>query len=90
MDPTWFNMYGIRPMEFKSGMSRLHSSSYVGRVLMSFHLLPNDRPVLSISSGSTAGKDNSVPYNLWIDVFDLVNCDDLYNEHDDPTTCVTV
>ena len=49
MDPTWINMYGIRPKEFKSGMDRLHASAFMGRVLMSLHLLPNDRPELSTS-----------------------------------------
>ena len=48
MNPTWFNMYGIRPRDLKSGMSLLHSSSFMGRVLMSFHLIPNERPLLSI------------------------------------------
>ena len=46
MDPTWFNLYGIRPKELESGMSRLHSSSWLGRVLMSIHLNMNDKPLL--------------------------------------------
>ena len=39
MDPTWFNMYGVRPKEWRSGMSRLHASAFMGRVLMSLHLI---------------------------------------------------
>ena len=44
MDATWFNIYGIRPEELESGMSRLHSSAFLGRVLMSLHLQQNERP----------------------------------------------
>ena len=51
MEPTWFNMYGVRPKEWRSGMSRLHASAFMGRVLMSLHLIANDRPVLATSSG---------------------------------------
>ena len=44
MDPTWFNLYGIRAIDRQSGMDRMHSSAYMGRVLMSLHLQPNNRP----------------------------------------------
>ena len=77
MDPTWINLYGIRPKEYKSGMDRLHASSFMGRVLMSLHLLPNDRPELSTSQSQSVSKTYTKQYKLWIDIYDLVNCDDL-------------
>jgi len=39
MEPTWINLYGVRPREWRSGMSRLHASAFMGRVLMSLHLI---------------------------------------------------
>ena len=44
MDPTWFNLYGIRPKELTSEVSRMHSSAFMGRILMSLHLQQNERP----------------------------------------------
>ena len=36
------------------------------------------------------GKENPVTYELWLDFYELVNCDDLYDMHDEPTSIVTV
>jgi hypothetical protein len=47
MEPTWFNLYGIRPKELKSGVSRMHSSAFMGRILMSLHLQQNEKPQLT-------------------------------------------
>jgi len=77
MEPTWFNMYGVRPKEWRSGMSRLHASAFMGRVLMSLHLIQNDRPVLSTSAGNSVNTLKTATYKLWIDVYELVNCDEL-------------
>ena len=81
MDPMWINLYGIRPKEYQSGMDRLHSSAYIGRVLMSLHLLPNDRPELATRQSQSVSKTNVKAYKLWIDIYDLVNCDDLLKQH---------
>lgn len=44
MVPAWFNLYGIRPKEDTGTISLLHSSAYLGRILMSFHLVNTERP----------------------------------------------
>ena len=88
MDPIWFNMYGIRPKEKQAGAtSLLHASAFMGRILMSFHLNSDERPkLLSGSQIPAASKDKSTSYILWIDCYEIVNCDDLYDAHVEPST----
>lgn len=92
MDPIWFNMYGVRPKEKKAGMtSLLHASAFMGRILMSFHLISDERPKMQPGVQiSAASKDYTTSYKLWIDLYELVNCDALYDAHVEPSTFVTV
>lgn len=90
MLPMWFNLYGSRHKEHDNTEPRLYSTSFMGRVLMSFHLLPNTRPVLSLSASQVPSKIQIHTYRLWIDVYDLVNCDDLLQRHRDKTNVVTI
>jgi len=80
MNPTWFNLYGIRPKEQRAGMPKFGSNAFLGRVLMSFHMIQSNRPVLAVGTGQTPGKLEDENYILWIDVFELVNCDELIKQ----------
>ena len=48
-----------------------------GRCELTLHLIQNDKPVLSTTAGQAPGILPTLTYKLWIDVFELVNCDDL-------------
>ena len=44
MPAYWINLYGIAPEDRGRGINVQHVSSFMGRVLMSLHLVQNDRP----------------------------------------------
>ena len=43
MEPRWINLYGLRPEERIKGQPQANSL-FIGRVLMSLHLLENENP----------------------------------------------
>ena len=80
MQPFWVNLYGIHPEDRgKKGINLLHASSFMGRILMSLHLMWNVRPQYMISSCHPGNEPRVKSYQLWIDVYDLFNCDDILN-----------
>jgi len=47
MKARWFNMYGTHPNERNAKTKgRREGSTYLGRVLIQFSLIPNDNPLL--------------------------------------------
>ncbi len=59
----------------------MHSSAWLGRVLMSFHLNVQDKPSLSKGTSLLAGTLETTAYILWLDLFELVNCEPLVASH---------
>jgi hypothetical protein len=50
MRARWFNLYGTHPLERSSKTTgRREGSTYLGRVLIAFNLVSNDRPQLAVS-----------------------------------------
>jgi hypothetical protein len=39
MDPQWFNMYGVRSEDLKGDGSDQPASEWLGRILLSLHLI---------------------------------------------------
>jgi len=49
MKARWFNMYGTHPNERNAKTKgRREGSTYLGRVLIQFSLIPNDNPLLQV------------------------------------------
>lgn len=83
MKPNWVNLYGIHPTDrggsHGNKIKLSHSSSFMGRILMSLHLQQNDRPQFLQGVGTHGAEPRSITYQLWVDVYDLMNCDELLN-----------
>ena len=77
MHPFWVNLYGIHPDDRGKGINILHSSSFMGRILMNLHLQPHSKPQYMIRSCSPATEPKIISYQLWVDVYDLFNCDEI-------------
>ena len=54
---------------------RKEGSSWLGRVLISFNLVTNDRPMLGDSVGPAIKEPKIQNYQLWVDLYDLINID---------------
>ena len=77
---TWFNLYGIHPLDrswFQSATTKKKEGSYyLGRVLLSLQIAPNDKPQLFATMANPQKEPSSANFLLWVDVYDLVNCDE--------------
>ena len=78
MRPKWVNLYGvsIKDRDVKTANSPM-TSSFMGRILMSFHLVPNERPQLQSGGGQPSEEPNVSVYQLWVDMYDLINAEQL-------------
>ena len=47
----------------------------MGRVLIAFSLVGNERPQLNAGQANPIKEPKSMLYQLWIDLYDLINCD---------------
>lgn len=76
MPPRWINLYGTRPEE-RSGRTkgRKEGSQYLGRVLMAFSLISNERPQLAAGAGTAFKEPKTRHYQLWVDLYELIKCD---------------
>ena len=58
---------------------------------MSLHLQQNERPQLTAQTNQAPNKLSEKNYQLWIGVYDLVNCDELVHQHDEKNrTFITI
>lgn len=80
MKATWINLYGVLPLErgwFQNNKgSKREGSSYLGRVLISMQLTPSERPSLYPAPANPVKEPNSANFQLWLDSYDLVNCEE--------------
>ena len=76
MPCRWFNLYGTEPLERSSKTrSRTQGSQYLGRWLVAFSLISNDRPQLKNDQTNPMREPNTRSYQLWVDMYDLVGCE---------------
>ena len=76
MPIRWINLYGTKPLERSSKTKmRKEGTSWLGRVLISFNLVSNERPMLGESIGPTINPPKVQNYQMWVDLYDLINCD---------------
>jgi hypothetical protein len=77
MRATWFNIYGSHPSErakIQKGAKK-EGSCFLGRVLIAMILVPHEKPQLYPAIANPMKEPSSSNYKLWVDVYDLVNCD---------------
>ena len=74
MRARWFNLYGTHPLERSSKTKgRREGSSYLGRILLAFNVVPNDRPQLTTSQANEVKQPEIGHYQLWVDIYELIN-----------------
>ena len=76
MAPRWVNLYGTHPDDRADNTKgRKEGSSFLGRVLLAFSLVANERPQLNAGQASAIKEPKTMAYQLWVDLYDLVDCD---------------
>lgn len=76
MTARWFNLYGTHPNERNSKTKgRREGSSYLGRVLMQFALIPNDKPALVVQHSNNLKEPRQANYQLLVDLYEWINCE---------------
>lgn len=78
MRATWFNIYGSHPNERKNIAKgdKKEGSQFLGRILIAMLLVPHEKPQMYPAIANPMKEPTSENYKLWVDVYDLVNCDD--------------
>ena len=75
MPCRWINLYGTEPTERSERTKRRREgSAYLGRVLIRFDIVSNDKPQLSSQAAIGVKDPRFRLYRLWVDVFDLMRC----------------
>lgn len=74
MESRWVNLYGVSLEERIPGTPQ-SNSSFMGRILLSLHFTENDRPQFQSQGTQNYTEPLKQKYQLWIDLFDLTNCD---------------
>ena len=75
MSVRWFNLYGVHPEDRNPRtMGKREGNYYLGRVLISFSLIPNYFPVFSLAGASPSKEPSGEPFQLWIDLYEWINC----------------
>lgn len=76
MKPRWFNVYGVHP-ELRSDKtkSKKEGSMYLGRVLLSFNLVSNERPQLQEQTCNPINEPKEIDYQLCVDLYSLIECE---------------
>ena len=81
MIARWFNMYGTHPNERNAKTKgRREGSTYLGRVLIQFSLIPNEYPNLTVHHSNNISEPRQDNYLLNVDLYEWANCD--YEHHD--------
>ena len=74
MPARWFNLYGTHPEDRADNTKgRKEGSTYLGRVLLAFSLVANERPQLNAGQANPIKEPKSMMYQLWVDLYDLIN-----------------
>ena len=74
----WYNLYGVREDHRAIyGKRTREGKEYIGRVLMRVSLLSTDSPQLGTARSTIGREPLSVPYILFVDVFELRNVNGL-------------
>lgn len=76
MPAKWINLYGIPPLERNSGMGRKkkhprQGTSFLGRILMSFSLLANEKPKCSTLPCNPFYEPDTQAYRLFCDIYEV-------------------
>jgi len=79
MDPVWINLYGVKFSE-RNDKYPQGNSNYMGRVLMSFHIVENEKPLFQVSHNSATSEPEVGKYKLYLDTYEMVNCDEILNQ----------
>lgn len=76
MKARWFNLYGTHPLDRGNNTKgKKEGSRYLGRVLIAFNLVSNDRPQLMSQIGNAITEPKTMKYQLWVDLYHFVDCD---------------
>lgn len=76
MPARWINLYGTLPSERTPGTKGLREgTSFLGRVLLSFTMNPNEYPNLACMTSSPLKEPKTANYLLWVDLYEWINCD---------------
>jgi hypothetical protein len=76
MKARWFNLYGFAPYNRGSNTkSKTEGSEYLGRVLIAFNILVNERPTLISLQGNTVNEPPTIKYQMWVDFYYFVDSD---------------
>lgn len=83
MSCRWFNIYGTPPLERSSKTTlRTQGSTFLGRVLVAFNLISNDRPRFNEGTGNKMREPKARDYQIWVDLYDLVGCEAISDDSD--------
>lgn len=83
MSCRWFNVYGTPPLERSSKTTkRTQGSTFLGRVLVSFSLISNERPKFNQGQGGKMREPKTRDYQIWVDLYDLVGCEAISEDSD--------
>ena len=75
MAARWFNLYGVDPKERNSKTKgKREGSSYLGRILISFSVVPNEMPQFQLTSAQPSKEPRQEMFQLWVDVYEWINC----------------
>ena len=75
MPARWFNLYGIDPKErTPRTKGKREGTSYLGRILVSFSVVPHEFPMLQLSSAQPSKEPRQEMFHLWVDVYEWINC----------------
>lgn len=75
MAARWFNLYGVDPKERNAKTKgKREGSSYLGRILLAFNVIPNEMPQLQLTSAIPTKDPRQEQFQLWVDVYEWINC----------------
>ena len=75
MATRWFNLYGVDPKDRNAKTKgRKEGSSYLGRVLINFNVVPMDRPQLCPQNSGPLKEPQQQTFQLWVDVYEWIKC----------------
>lgn len=76
MKARWINLYGLHPLDRKSNTKgKKEGSAWLGRVLIAFNMVSNDRPQLQSQVGSQINEPKTLDYKIWVDLYKIVDCE---------------
>jgi len=76
MPARWINLYGTIPSERSAKTKGLREgTSFLGRVLLSMSMNPNEWPTLSVTNSGPLKEPKTANYQLWVDLYEWINCD---------------